>query len=233
MKNAVLALRAKQLETSKREFNARGGKMIRCDHCLLAVNYCICAGIEVAMQCQSAVCMLMSHNESYKPSNTGRLIADIIPDHYAFRWQRTEVEPELLALLANPAYQGIIVFPQDNLPAERFITSVPRELGKKPLFIFLDGTWREAKRMIRKSPYLDNLPIISITPDKLSEYKLRVAAFDNHLGTAEVAILVLELAGEHDAATKLEKHFIDFREAYLAGKRNKGELLRGSSSEDE
>ena len=225
MKNAVLALRAKQLETSKREFNARGGKMIRCEGCLLSVNYCICAGIEVA-NCHSAVCLLMSHNESYKPSNTGRLIADIIPDHYAFRWQRTEVEPELLALIANPIYQPIIVFPNDNLPASRFIEKIDVTEGKKPLFIFLDGTWREAKRMMRKSPYLDHLPILSITPDKLSEYKLRVAAFDNHLGTAEVAIMVLEMANELDASAKLERHFIDFREAYLSGKRNKGALLK-------
>ena len=34
--------------------------------------------------------------------------------------------------------------------------------------------------------------------------------------------MVLALAGEQDAALKLEQHFIKFRDAYLLGKRNKG-----------
>lgn len=194
--------------------------MSRCESCLLAQSLCICAGVEQA-ECNSAVCLLMYHNESFKPSNTGRLIADVVPDNYAFRWDRTDPDAELISLLANPAYQGYIVFPEDNMPAERVTFNLVRETGKKPLFIFLDGTWREAKKMIRKSPYLDNLPILSIKPEAVSQYHLRVAAFENQLGTAEVAIMVLELAGELDAAAKLEKHFIDFRDAYLKGKRSK------------
>ena len=36
LKNSVLALRAQQISESRREFNARGGKMDRCDQCLIA-----------------------------------------------------------------------------------------------------------------------------------------------------------------------------------------------------
>ncbi len=221
VKNSVLSLRARQLAASTREFNARGGRMDRCEHCLLARAYCICSGIQTA-ECDSAVCLLMYHNESFKPSNTGRLIADIVPDNHAFRWDRTDPEPALLALLTNPAYQPFVVFPAEDMPPERVVTAVERVAGKKPLFIFLDGTWREAKKMIRKSPYLDHLPLLSITPEKLSDYRLRVAPHEHQLGTAEVAIMVLELAGETDAGAKLASHFIDFRDAYLKGKRNKG-----------
>jgi DTW domain-containing protein len=219
--NAVLALRAQQISESRREFNARGAKMARCQQCLLAENYCICKGVEQA-QCESAVCLLMYHNESFKPSNTGRLIAEIVPDNYAFRWDRTEPDANLLALLNDPQYQPMVVFPAEDVAEGRAITEVNTLAGKKPLFIFLDGTWREAKKMIRKSPYLDNLPVLSITADKLSDYRLRIAPHAHQLGTAEVAIMVLALAGETDAALKLEQHFIKFRDAYLLGKRNKG-----------
>ena len=109
--------------------------------------------------------------------------------------------------------------------ATRVITEVQTQPNKRPLFIFLDGTWREAKKMIRKSPYLDSLPVLSITAEKLSDYRLRVAPHAHQLGTAEVAIMVLALAGETDAATKLEQHFMKFRDAYLLGKRNKGRPL--------
>jgi len=223
--NSVLTLRAQQISESRREFNARGGKMDRCEQCLIAKHYCICDGVEQA-QCDAAVCMLMYHNESFKPSNTGRLIAEIVPDNYAFRWDRTDPDPNLLALLNDPRYQPMVIFPATDVEdTSRVITEVTHGESKRPLFIFLDGTWREAKKMIRKSPYLDSLPVLSITAEKLSDYRLRVAPHAHQLGTAEVAIMVLALAGERDAATKLETHFMKFRDAYLLGKRNKGQPL--------
>ncbi len=221
LKNSVLALRAQQISESRREFNARGGKMDRCEQCLIAKHYCICEGAEYA-SCDAAVCLLMYHNESFKPSNTGRLIAEIVPDNYAFRWDRTSPDPALLALLSNEQYQPFVIFPAEDVETDRVVTQVETLAGKQPLFIFLDGTWREAKKMIRKSPYLDNLPVLSITAQKLSDYRLRVAPHAHQLGTAEVAIMVLALANEVDASTKLEQHFIKFRDAYLLGKRNKG-----------
>lgn len=221
LKNSVLALRAQQISESRREFNARGGKMDRCEQCLIAKHYCICEGAEYA-SCDAAVCLLMYHNESFKPSNTGRLIAEIVPDNYAFRWDRTSPDPALLALLNNDKYQPFVIFPAEDVETDRVVTQVETFAGKQPLFIFLDGTWREAKKMIRKSPYLDNLPVLSITAQKLSDYRLRVAPHAHQLGTAEVAIMVLALANEVDASTKLEQHFIKFRDAYLLGKRNKG-----------
>lgn len=195
--------------------------MDRCEQCLIAKHYCICEGAEYA-SCDAAVCLLMYHNESFKPSNTGRLIAEIVPDNYAFRWDRTSPEPALLALLNNDKYQPFVIFPAEDVETDRVVTQVEPVAGKTPLFIFLDGTWREAKKMIRKSPYLDNLPVLSITAQKLSDYRLRVAPHAHQLGTAEVAIMVLALAGEVDTSTKLEQHFIKFRDAYLLGKRNKG-----------
>ncbi|CAH9052523.1 hypothetical protein PSEHALCIP103_00640 [Pseudoalteromonas haloplanktis] len=221
LKNSVLALRAQQISESRREFNARGGKMDRCEQCLIAKHYCICEGAEYA-SCDAAVCLLMYHNESFKPSNTGRLIAEIVPDNYAFRWDRTSPDPALLALLNNDKYQPFVIFPAEDVETDRVVTQVEPVAGKTPLFIFLDGTWREAKKMVRKSPYLDNLPVLSITSEKLSDYRLRVAPHAHQLGTAEVAIMVLALANEVDASTKLEQHFIKFRDAYLLGKRNKG-----------
>ncbi|TMN92959.1 DTW domain-containing protein [Pseudoalteromonas phenolica] len=221
MKNSVLVLRQKQIAAAKREFKARGSKLSRCESCLLSEHLCICDNLEVAEDCQSAVCLLMYHNESFKPSNTGRLIADVVPDNHAFRWDRTEPDEALLSLLKDSSYQPIVVFPADSAEPERVITKVERIDSKKPLFIFLDGTWREAKKMFRKSEYLDTFPVLSVSPDSLSDYKLRVAPHAHQLGTAEVACVVLAEAGESSAAEKLTAHFIDFRDAYLKGKRSK------------
>ncbi len=107
--------------------------------------------------------MLMYHAEYYKPSNTGQLICEVVPDNFAYRWQRTEVQDELLSLLNSETWFPIIVFVHDATEPSRQIHNIPAKSeidGKRPLLIFLDGTWRQAKKMFIKSPYLDSFPVL-------------------------------------------------------------------------
>ncbi|XPE23304.1 DTW domain-containing protein [Shigella sonnei] len=50
--------------------------------------------------------------EPMKPSNTGRLIADILPDTVAFQSSRTEPSQDLLESCRNQDYQPMVVFPR-------------------------------------------------------------------------------------------------------------------------
>jgi DTW domain-containing protein YfiP len=164
------------------------------------------------------MCLLMHDVEPMKPSNTGWLIADVINDTTAFPWSRTEVEPEFLALLADPQWQPYIVFPGEFVAPERVVNQVSLEEGKRPLFILLDGTWSEARKMFRKSPYLEHLPVLSLAPEQLSRYKLRRSKRDDHFCTAEVAALCLELAEDHAASEVLDAYLDVFSTHYLAAK---------------
>lgn len=219
-KNAVLILRIEQLAKSRREFNARGSKVIRCEHCLLPATECICAAKPSAAG-NCAFCFIMYTGECYKPSNTGRLICDVIADNHAFVWDRTQPEPAMLALLTNNRYAPVLVFPQQYAAAERCLQDAGQlsqaTAGKIPLFVMLDGTWREAKKMF-KSAYLANMPVLGIQPEHASRYALREAAHLHQLCTAEVAIEVLAMAGETEAARQLAEYFSQFRRAYLVGK---------------
>ncbi|WP_370459633.1 tRNA-uridine aminocarboxypropyltransferase [Paraglaciecola sp. L3A3] len=220
MYNSVLRLRTKQQLLSTREFKARGFKVKRCDLCLIPQAECICPQRPI-IQSNCAFCLLMYKDEYYKPSNTGRIIADVIPDNHAFVWKRKDPEIELLDLIANPSYAPILVFPHEYATVERCISS-PNDLvsvkeGKKPLFIMLDGTWREAKKMF-KSPSLNHIPVLGIQPKQASNYKLREAAHEHQLCTAEVAIEILRLAEDYIAADALAEYFETFRRAYIVGK---------------
>ena len=214
-----MALRRDELAQSTRPFVARGGKVTRCETCILPAVHCMCASTP-APAADSAFLFLMAKGECYKPSNTGRLIADVAKTNFAFTWSRTEPQPALVALLNHPSYQPIIIFPHENAAPERCVHSVSQALegNKKSLFIMLDGTWREAGRMFRKSAYLQSFPVLGIKPEALSDYALREAYHDFQLCTAEVGIEVLKLAGESDAAAKLKSYFTAFRTQYLKGK---------------
>lgn len=220
MTNVVLELRLRELAKTTKPFNARGSKVIRCNGCLLPAADCIC-GDTPAPSARSAFVFLMYTGECYKPSNTGRLIADVAADSHAFVWDRTQPDPALLQLLQDPRYAPVVVFPHEYALPERCISVIAPELlneGKTPLFVMLDGTWREAKKMFSKSPYLDKFPVLGISPVAASNYLLREAAHLHQLCTAEVGIEVLKLAGDAHAAADLTVYFRHFRRQYMAGK---------------
>jgi len=157
----------------------------------------------------------MYDTEVLKPSNTGKLIADVIPDTYAFLWSRTSVEDELIAIISDEQWQPFIVFPAEYALEHQqvFHQAITIDSNKRPLFIMLDGSWREAKKMFRKSPYLAKFPVLSIDPQVLigeaylPKYQMRISAKINQLATAEVAAQVLSIYGEKDNAQLLDCWF--------------------------
>ena len=218
--HAVHKLYDHRLSQSTRPFLARGGSIPRCKHCMLLPYLCICS-IKKTVETHSAFLLLMYDDEILKPSNTGRLIADLVPDTFAYIWSRTEPNKNMLALVTDPKWQPIVIFPEEYAQAERVLTqaqTIQLANNKRPLFILLDGTWAQAKKMFRKSPYLDNLPVLSFSPEKLSQYLVRKATKDNQLATAEVASLVLASIGEQANADLLALFFSTFKENYLLGK---------------
>jgi DTW domain-containing protein YfiP len=216
--HAVAQLRAARLARSVKPFLARGGpKGERCPGCRLVPSHCICA-LRPQVSTRAGMCLLMGDIEPLKPSNTGWLIADVVTDTFAFGWARTEVAPDLLPLLNDPQWQPYVVFPREFADDARVVHEVTHIANKRPLFILLDGTWDEARKMFRKSPYLQHFPVLSLHPEQLSRYKLRRAQSEAHLCTAEVGALCLALANDTQAAAALNAYFEVFTEHYLKAK---------------
>ena len=215
--HAVSRLRSERLARSLKPFVSRGSRSERCPGCRVIPSYCLCAW-RPRVEVQAGVCLLMYDVEALKPSNTGWLIADLVADTHAFGWQRTEVDPRLLALLDDPQYAPCVVFPGEYAEPERVIEVLPPPAdGKRPLFILLDATWPEARKMFRKSPYLERLPVLSLEGD-VSRYRLRRSRRGEHLCTAEVAALCLDKAGDAQAGALLQAWLDVYSERYLLAK---------------
>lgn len=217
MTHAVSRLRDERLARSTKPFIARGSRAPRCPDCRVIFSYCMCAW-RPSVEADSAMCLLMYDTEPLKPTNTGWLIADVIKDTFAFGWSRLEVDPALLTLLDDPQWQPYIVFPGEFVAKERVVTEVKRDGGKRPLFILLDATWTEARKMFRKSPYLERFPVLSLEPEQISRYRLRRSRRDDHFCTAEVAALCLELADDTQAGSVLDAYLDVFSAHYLGAK---------------
>jgi DTW domain-containing protein YfiP len=142
-------------------------------------------------------------------------VADVVPDTFAFEWSRTQVDAQLTALLEDPAWQPVIAFPAEFAPPERVITRLAPDAQRRPLFILLDGTWAEARKAFRKSPWLDRFPVLALNPQQASRYRLRQASHEHHLCTSEVAALCLDMAGDGGAAQALAARLEVFNERSL------------------
>ena len=223
--HAVARLRTARMSRSTRPFLARGGpKGERCEGCRLRPSHCLCA-LRPQLSTHAGVCLLMHDAEPMKPSNTGWLIADVVQDTFAFGWSRIEVDDGLTALLNDPQWQPYVVFPGEFVePPERVMNALPAsqiQSGKRPLFILLDATWSEARKMFRKSPYLDQFPVLSLQPDQISHYQLRRSNRDDHFCTSEVAALCLELSAhpcDVHAGQVLERYLEVYTHHYLRAK---------------
>ena len=234
MSHAVARLRAERLARSLKPFTARGSREPRCPGCRVAFSHCLC-DLRPPVPSNAGMCLIMHDVEPLKPSNTGWLIADVVAQTWAFGWARTAAEPALLALLADPQWQPYVVFPGEFVqPPQRVVQSLPKappagtsldgaadatgSVVRRPLFILLDATWPEARKMFRKSPYLDRFPVLSLHPEALSRYQLRRSNRSDHFCTSEVAALCLEQcpsAADRHAGQVLEAYLDVFTERYL------------------
>ena len=184
-----------------------------CPRCGFQYN-CICHA-EPALSCPYTFILLTHPKEVGKDTNTGQLMTRSLPHCQRQIWDRVNPPQSLLAMLADPQYQPWLLFPgDDQVPAVPYETST----GKTPLFILLDATWQEARKMIRRSPWLATLPRLALTPSTHSAYALRRNQQQGNLCTCEAGIALLETAGYPQEAERLQGYFDHFVDVFHAEK---------------
>ena len=137
--HALHRLYDERLARATRPFNARGGKVDRCKRCMLVSSFCTC-GKSKQHAINAAFLLVMYDDEILKPSNTGKLIADIVEETHAFIWSRKQPDPDMIKLVQDPQWQPFVVFPAQYAEEERLVSTVELAKNKRPLFILIDGT---------------------------------------------------------------------------------------------
>jgi len=187
-----------------------------CNGCGLPIINCICNKSSI-VSTQAKIWILSSEREFYRPSNTARLLKLINPDSTEiFLWERTKRPEQLIKNISRGEYATFVVFPAETEELEkRKIEFKPTE--KIPAFIILDGTWKEARRIFRKSDFLKDLPIVSLEPSYESNYNLRRGAAEGNLCTIEAAIEILKMNGERFSSQVMDEYYKLFLKSYKAG----------------
>lgn len=169
---------------------------------------CVCQSIP-KISSDLPLSLLMHENEYLRDTNTGKWLLAALPLCQAFKWSRVEKSAALDERIHNKDYLSFLVYPSEkSIPLQQALDSA-KQHNKTAHFIILDGTWQEAKKMERKSPWLDNLPRVHLTPTQLSNYQLRRNQSEGHLCTLEVASEILALH-ENAAQAQLLNDFLTY-----------------------
>jgi len=136
--------------------SSRGFRSTRCPKCLLPQPHCLCAQARSTPAPLSLI-LLRHPKEAWRSSGTGALLlrcfegAELVePSQWDARQALGFEEP--VAILFPPDGEDCLRNPQSPDVAPQII---PRTL------IVPDGSWMEARRMVRKNDYLRTLPRVS------------------------------------------------------------------------
>lgn len=191
-----------------------------CKGCGLAISWCCCSQIS-PQQSELEIALLLHENEPDRPTSTSKIIQKSLPNCQSYIWQRKAPPTILIERIQDPDVDCWLLFPADRpelLPRKKQFPNTAS--NKRTLVIVPDGTWKEVRKIIRKSPWLDKLPLLAFDPQTPSRYDLRRNPDADHLCTAETVIELLKLTADNSPVLTLENAFNLFMEGYKASKRN-------------
>lgn len=205
---------------ASREYHGRGILVQRCSICQLKPSHCICHEV-VESDCPVDFVLIFHRDEIFKPTNTGKLIAQQFPRNtHAFLWHRVTPPQALLDILRSPERDCYIVFPGEASDARAITSTIQKTSDKRTTLILLDATWRQSRRMFNASDWLKDIPCLKLNPESKAVYSTRSAAHDHYLSTAESAALALAACQSPDAAQTLFNTFALFDSRYAKMKQN-------------
>ncbi len=231
-KHCVDLLREECRKSAMRPFKARGSNAVRCPHCMMAAFACFCH-LRKSMPSPIEFILLFHRDEIHKPTNSGRLIADVFTnDTYAYLWSRTEPSDALLTKLESVKDNCTILFPHTDTAQTQGREQRPSAFqdsfgetcnNKKHTFIILDGTWKQASKMFHQSEWLKNIPHFEINSEAQRSFLVRHAGHQMQFATAEVSAMLLEALGYSQQSQCLFDYYQTFNQHCLASRKRGNE----------
>lgn len=103
--------------------------------------------------------------------------------HVGLHWRGSQA---LARALGDPSRPAALLYPGPG--AVNVLESPPK--GPVTLVV-VDGTWSQAKKVVRENPELAALPRFAFTPPRPSEYRIRREPQDDYVSTLEALVHVL------------------------------------------
>ncbi len=132
------------------------------------------------------ILFLQHPNERTMPFNTARLAHLSLAKSRLVHGLRFDDVSAVRDMLPRREKVGIL-FPS---PRARELREAPADLET---LVVIDGTWREARKMIHLSPILQEFPHYAFVPEKPSNYRIRKEPKEEFISTIEATVAALRI----------------------------------------
>jgi DTW domain-containing protein YfiP len=177
-----------------------------CLECFRPRSLCFCS-YTPELHTRTRVVIVQHPREQFHSLGTARLIERSLRNSEVVRGSLGQLKQKLPQALSR-AERPSLVFPSEDAVDVRELRgdSMPGSL------VLLDGTWPQAKAILRSLPELDLLPKVQFTPLLASNYRIRRPPRAEYLSTLESiaeVLDVLEPTAESGRLRALFQRFID------------------------
>lgn len=186
---------------SEPEFTPRA----TCYACFRPQVLCYCDALPDVTS-RTNVVIVQHPREQFHPINTARLVERSLSSCRVLRGNLARLDEEI-ARLELPSSAALLFPSRDSVD----LSEIP-ESDKPSTVVVLDGTWHQAKVLLRQLPALAGLRRVRFTPDEPSEYRIRKEPKADYLSTLESVALVLETLEpgfDGEPIRNLFRHVID------------------------
>lgn len=164
-----------------------------CFDCRRPKQVCYCH-LVVKLSTKTRVVILQHPRERDVPVNTARIASLCLPDSELAVGVEWSGSSTLRRALSDPERPAALLYPgPDAVDVERHPPAGPISL------IVVDGTWWQARKLVRANPELAALPRYAFQPRAPSQYRIRAEPQDDYVSTIEALVHVLGvLEGDRD-----------------------------------
>ncbi len=154
-----------------------------CETCWRPEVVCYCRFV-TKLETQTRVLILQHPREQKVPINTARIAALCLASselHVGVHWRDMKA-------LADPNRPAALLYPGPGaIDVEKNPPAGPITL------VVVDGTWWQAKKLVRQNPELAALPRYAFRPPSPSDYRIRKEPQDDYVSTIEALVHVLSV----------------------------------------
>lgn len=177
----------------------RSRSCARCLRCKMREDLCICREIS-PIKCAIRVVIVMHKCEVEKSTSTARLLKLILPT-CSLHVVGVQEYPLDLDDAIVPNTNPIVLYPElgsDELSE--------RDRGVVRTLVVPDGTWTQAKKIVRRRPELWALPRRQLPLGKKTEYTLRRNQAESGVCTAEAVARALGILDGPEVQSQIEQY---------------------------
>jgi DTW domain-containing protein YfiP len=154
-----------------------------CLRCLRPRRACWCPHLR-PVESVTRACILQHVRERKTAIGTARMAHLSLPNSELHLGVSFTEHPRVRALAAEPG--TAVLFPGEGAISPASL------VGRPPrTVIVVDGTWQQARKVLKENPFLLALPRIGLAPERPSNYRIRAEPSAECVSTIEAIVLLL------------------------------------------